>query len=105
MRAGPIVMVEVVAQDLDQVALAQDDQPIQTLSPQGAQHPLAGGVRARAPERGSGDPNASRREDRLELGAVLRVAVVDQNFDRDLQLLQLPGHIARLLCHPGRTGM
>jgi hypothetical protein len=25
--------------------------------------------------------------------------------DRDLQLLQLPGHVARLLRHPGRIGM
>ena len=36
MRSGPVVMVEVLAYDLDQVALAQDDQPVQTLSPQGA---------------------------------------------------------------------
>ena len=42
MRAGPVVVVEVLAQDLEQVALAQDNQPIQTVSPQGAQHPLAG---------------------------------------------------------------
>ena len=27
MRAGPVVVVEVLAQGLDQVALAQDDQP------------------------------------------------------------------------------
>ena len=33
MRPGPVVMVEILTQDLDQVALTQDDQPIQTLSP------------------------------------------------------------------------
>jgi hypothetical protein len=44
MRPGPVVVVEVLAKDLDQVALVQDDQPIQTLSPQGAQYPLVGGV-------------------------------------------------------------
>src|SRR5215471_730752 len=37
MWPGPVVMVEVLAQDLDQVALAQDDQPVQTLPSQGAQ--------------------------------------------------------------------
>jgi hypothetical protein len=83
-RPGAVVMVEVLAQDLDQVALAQDDQAVQTLSPQGAQYPLAGGVRTRAPERGSGDSHTSSGEDRIEVGAVLRVAVVDQHFDRDL---------------------
>jgi hypothetical protein len=41
-------MVDVLVQDLDQVALAQDDQPVQTLSPQGAKYRLAGGVRAGA---------------------------------------------------------
>ena len=65
MWPGPVVMVEVLAQDLDQVALAQDDQPVQTLSSQGAQYPLAGGVRTRAAKRGSGDPDASGREDRV----------------------------------------
>jgi hypothetical protein len=59
MWPGPVVMVEVLAQDLDQVALAQDDQPVQTLSSQGAQYPLAGGVGAGSAERGSGNPDAS----------------------------------------------
>jgi len=43
---GPVVVVEVLAKDLDLVALVHDDQPIQTLSPQRARYPLAGGVRA-----------------------------------------------------------
>jgi hypothetical protein len=29
---------------------------------------------------------------------------VDQHFDRGFELLQLPGHVARLLCHPVRSG-
>ena len=32
MRPGPVVVVEVLTQDLDQVALAQDDQPIQAVA-------------------------------------------------------------------------
>ncbi len=71
-------MVEVLAQDLDQVALAEDDQPVQTLSPQGAQYPLAGGIGAGSAERGSGDPDAGGREDRVQVRAVLRVAVANQ---------------------------
>jgi len=71
MWPGPVVVVEVLAQDLDQVALAQDDQPVQTLSPQGAQYPLAGGIGAGSAEQSSGDPDASGREDRVEVGAVL----------------------------------
>jgi hypothetical protein len=53
MRPGPVVIVEVLAKDMDQVALAQDDQPVQTLSSQGAQYPLAGGIGAGSVERGS----------------------------------------------------
>src|SRR5215472_6690257 len=87
------------------MALAQDDEPVQTLSSQGAPYPLAGGVRTRAAKRDSGDPDASDREDRVEVGAVLRVPVADQHRDRDLQLFQLPGQVARLLRHPGRIGI
>ena len=67
-------------------------------------YPLAGGIGAGSAVRGSGDPDASGREDRVEVRAVLRVTVADQYFDRDLGLLQLPRHVARLLRHPGRIG-
>jgi YVTN family beta-propeller protein len=105
MWAGPVVMVEVLVQDLDQVALAEDDQPVQTLSPQGAQYPLAGGICAGSAEWGSGDPDAGSGEDRVEVRVVLRVAVADQHRDRDLQLLQFPGHVSCLLRYPSRIGM
>jgi hypothetical protein len=65
-RSGPVVMVDVLVQDLDQVALAQDDQPVQTLSPQDAKYPLAGSVRAGGAEWRSDDPDAGGGEDRVE---------------------------------------
>src|SRR5712691_7626498 len=40
-RAGPVVMLEVLVQDLDQMALAHDDQPVQALAADGAKQPLA----------------------------------------------------------------
>jgi hypothetical protein len=77
MWPGPVVVVEALAQDLDQVALAQDDQSRHSRRREPSTRSQAALARGSA-EPGSGDPDASGGEDRLEVGAVLRVAVAHQ---------------------------
>jgi hypothetical protein len=78
MWPGPVVVVEVLAQDLDQVALAEDDQPAQTLSPRRAQYPLAGGIRPRGVDGCADALDAEPRDPVGEVCAVDAIAVMDQ---------------------------
>jgi len=47
-RPGRVVVRQVLGQDLAQVVLAEDEQPVEDLAAQGSDHPLADRVRLRA---------------------------------------------------------
>jgi hypothetical protein len=105
MRPGPVVVVEVLAQDLDEVALAQDDQPIQTLSPSGAKHPLAGSVRARARNgvRAILTPAAKKTVSKSELYFESRSWI--RTLIGIFSSSSSHATFRAWLCHPGRVGM
>jgi len=60
-------------------------------------------VRTGAPIRGERHFGAFSLEDGVHLRGELRVAVVDDRADRDLQVLHLHTDISRLLADPGRV--
>ena len=80
-RAGPFVMLEVLVQDLDQMALAHDYQPVQAIAADGAKQPLADCVGTGSAEWRWHDLEADGHEDGVKLGDVLGVSIVDQEPD------------------------
>ena len=105
MRSLVVVVIDVLTKHHSQVALAEDEQPIQSLVAEGLDHPLTVGVGARTSVGREHDLSAFRAEHLVELVDELAVAVMDEELDRVLQLAQLPGHVPSLLGHPDRVGM
>lgn len=61
MTSGFVVIGDELVDHPDQVGLVQDDDMIESLPPEGSDHPLRVGVLPRRPERGQnlGEPHAS----------------------------------------------
>jgi len=100
-RPRGVVVIDVRAQDPLEVALADDEQPVQAL-PADCPHPaFRVGVRARRPERRAHDAHALRAEHTIERGGELGVAIAEEQLRFDAPLLQLPDDVPGLLRHPG----
>src|SRR6266852_1219973 len=63
------------------------------------------GVRSRAPLGGEGDPCAFAAKYLIELVDELGIAIMDDQPDWSLELVQLPGQVSGLLSEPGGVGM
>ncbi len=74
-----VVVGDVYPQDLFQVARAEDQQPIQTLPPHGADPALGIRIRAGGAQGSAEDLHALRGENLVEGHRVLLVPIMDQN--------------------------
>src|SRR5438046_7901479 len=81
-RPGVVVVDQEFGQDLTQVMLIDDQQPVEELTAQGADHPLADGVRSRRPWRAGENPGHVRREYGVEGVSELPGTIPDQELDR-----------------------
>ena len=100
-----VVVIDVLAKHQLQVALAEDEQPVQGFVAQSLDHSLAMGVGSRAPVGCEGDPGAFAAEHMIELVDELGIPIMDGELDWSLELVQLPGQVSSLLRDPGGIGM
>jgi hypothetical protein len=86
-----VVVIDVLLENQLQVALTEDEQPVQSFVPQGLDHPLAMGVGSRAPVGREGHFGTFASEHVVELVDELGGPIVDSKLDWSLKLVQLPG--------------
>ena len=78
MRSAGVVVPQVFSQSLAQVMFVQNQEPVEQLAAQGADHPLADRVRLRGLRRAEEHPDACGGEDGVEGIGELPSAVPDQ---------------------------
>ena len=99
MRAFAVVVVDVDAQDVFGVAVADDQEPVEAFGSDGSDEPLGVGVRLRRLHRRVDDPGSFAAEHLVEGSGELAVAIVDQET-RPLEKVG-EAEVARLLDDPG----
>ena len=80
-RPGGVVVDQVFGQYPPQMVLAEDQQPVEQFTAQGADDPFADGVCSGHPRRAGENPDARRREDGVEGISELASAIPDQELD------------------------
>lgn len=88
-------------QDVGELPLAEDQDPVEAFVPDGADPALEVGVRRRRLERSSDHAGPLGREDRVEGARELLVAVMDQEAHRLATVVEFHQHVPGLLQHPG----
>ena len=96
MRPVLVVMAAVDAEHLLEMAAAEDEDSVETLSAEGADPALGVSVRVRRLDRRADHPDALSLEDLVEVVAELRVVIVEEKAER-LLVAELHDQIARLL--------
>ncbi|HUY50383.1 MAG TPA: hypothetical protein VMV92_32530 [Streptosporangiaceae bacterium] len=81
MRPGGVVVLQVFGQHPAQMVLIDDQQPVQKLAAEGADHPLADRVRSGRLRRAAENPDSFRGEHGVEGGGELAGAVPDQELE------------------------
>jgi hypothetical protein len=81
MRAGGVVVDQVFGQDQAQVTLIDDQQPVEDLTAQGADHSFADGVRSGRLRRAGENPDPFHLEHGVKAVSELACAVPDQELD------------------------
>jgi hypothetical protein len=94
-----VVVVNVDAEDMFEVATVEDQQPVETLRTHGSDEALGNGVRSRRPHRRLHGSDALAAQDLVEGGAVFAVAVADQ--EAHTSIAEVETKIARPLGDPG----
>src|SRR5713101_3908539 len=105
MRPMAVVVIDVDAEDALELPAADDQDPVEALTPQRADEALGVRVRLRRLDRGLDDLESLAAEDLVELAAEGRVAIVDQKAWRLGALGERPRELARLLRSPARAWM
>ena len=100
MRAVPVVVREVLGEDLFEMTAIEDEEPVEALSADAADDALGKRVRARRPNGRLDDPDAFGAEDFVETGGELGVPVPDEELDRSGALGEVPAQVAGLLGDP-----
>src|SRR5690348_1887044 len=98
-------MGHVLAEHHGQVALIEDQGPVQELSAEGSDDALADGVHPRRPRQGGDDPQSPGSEHLPERGGEERIAIMNQEPQRAEAVTPVHGEVAGLLrcpC-PGRV--
>ena len=78
----PVVVRDVVAEDVIEVAPVQDQYAVEALTAERSQPTLGVGVRVRRPDRRADDPHALATEQRVEVEAELAVTILEQKAER-----------------------
>ncbi len=84
---------------------AEDEEPVQALSPDGADEPLGDSVRSRRADGRLDDPHPFPGEDGVEGGGELGVAVADEELGGRRPLSEIEAEVACLLGYPARDGV
>jgi hypothetical protein len=100
-RPGGVVVPQVFGQYLVQVALIDDQQPVGDLAAQGADHPLANGIRPRCLRRAEEDPDACGGEYGIEGAGELAGAVPDQEPGASRAPVKVHEEVTAGLSRPG----
>ena len=98
-RSRLVVMLDVFAQDPQEMALASDKQPVQRLATCRSDPPFAHRVGTGRPVWGDRQAHAFGTEDLIKAGHELAVAIVDHQLELDVA--ELPAQVACLLDNPG----
>ena len=101
MRPVRVVVIHEYAQDTFEMIPVHDQEPVEALRADGADEALGDRVRLRRPYRRLDDPDTFTGEDGIEVTRELAVTVADQESKSRGLLLERPGELACLLCHPG----
>jgi Rhodopirellula transposase DDE domain len=99
--SGRVVVVDVLVQDPLEVALAEDEHPVQAFPADGADPPLGMRAGARRLERRPHHAHALGAEDVVERARELRIPIPDQHRRSHARPLERPDQVAGLLGHPG----
>ncbi len=100
-----VVVIDVLPKNQSEVALAEDEQPVQDFVAERLDHPLAMCVGSRTAIGRESDLGALTAEHLVELVDELGISVVDRELNRALESAELPGQISGLLCDPRAVGM
>jgi hypothetical protein len=98
-----VVMVDVDAQNADELARSEDQQPVQALRACSSDEALRIRIGLRRPERREDHFDALGAKDLVEGGDELRVAVADQ--EPDVAERSREAEVARLLGDPAAVGI
>jgi hypothetical protein len=102
-RPPAAVLADVDAEDLLELAAADDQQPVEALTAEASNPALDVRVRVRRPEGRPDDPDASAIKDPFERCRELAVAVVDQEPHLEAAIVEFHQQVVRLLQHPSGT--
>ena len=97
-RAFAVVVLDVDAQDVFEVAAADDQEPVETFGSDGSDKPLGVRVRLRRSHRRVDDPDSFAAEHLVEGRGELAIAIVNQEADPFEEAGE--AEVASLLEHP-----
>src|SRR5262245_53059069 len=100
MRPSGVVVPYVDAENVLELAAADDQEPVEALAADAADPALDVRVGVRRPNRRADAPDAFAGEDGIERGGELAVAVVDKEAHLAAALVEVDQQVARLLQHP-----
>jgi len=100
----PVVVGDVLGQDLLEMAATEDEKPIQALAACGANKALRDRIRSRGSYRSLHYLDAVGAEHVVEADGELRVPVADEELDRAGALGQHEAQVARLGSPTARSG-
>ncbi len=95
-----VVVVGVGAEDVFELAAAEDEQAVEALATDAADPALGMCVRVRCLDRRADHSHSLAREDLIEAAAELGVAIVDEEAERLLATIESHQQVARLLGDP-----
>jgi hypothetical protein len=102
---GPlsVVVLDVDAEDVFELAAADDQEPVEALAADGSDPALRVRVRVRCPDGRPYGLDSVALEEGVESARELRVAVVDQEPHPAVVVVEFHQQVACLLQHPGRV--
>jgi hypothetical protein len=98
-------MTHVFGEDDFEMAAAEDEEPVQAFSTDGADKPLSHRVGARRPDGRLDDPDPFGRQDGVEGGGELRVAISNQELGGRCPFRQFVAVVPCLLSDPAIDGI
>src|SRR3954452_7361204 len=98
-----VAMVDVDAEDVLELAAAEDQQPVEAFATYGADPALDVHVRVRRLDGRTDDLDSIARKESVECRRELRVAIIDQEPHWPVTVVAFHQEVARLLQHPRRV--
>ena len=99
----PVVVLDVNAEDVLELAATEDQQPVKALTADAADPALHVCARVRRPHRRLNDLDRLPCQQRVEVLGELRVSVVDEELNVPVAVIEFHQQVAGLLKHPSRV--